>query len=136
MKVTCNNTSLAAIQDTQLRDHVRESIHQEEIDLVRGRQYHVLGVLFRGGVPWYYICESGESEYPRPYCAAFFGVDDASVPAGWILQWDGRTSHLVPLWWAAMPNFLERLLDGDEEARRVFAHACSALATIHTSSKT
>lgn len=123
MKVTCNNTAIGAIEDAQLRGHVRESVHQDEIDLVLGRQYHVLGILFRGGVPWFYICEGEESEYPRPYSAAFFEFDDASLPPGWILQWDGRFSYVVPLWWAEVPNFLERLIDGDEEARGVFAHA-------------
>lgn len=123
MNVTCNITSIAEIEDAWLREHVRESVHQAEIDLVRGRQYHVLGILFRSGVPWFYICESNKSEYPRPYCAAFFELDDASLPSGWILQWDGRSSHVVPLWWAEVPNFLERLVDGDEEARKVFAHA-------------
>lgn len=123
MRVICKYTALAAIEAAQLRGHVRESVHQDEIDLVRGRQYPVLGILFRGGVPWFYICESEEAEYPRPYCAAFFDFHDATIPPGWVLQWDGRFSSVVPHWWAEVPNFLERLIDGDAEARSTFARA-------------
>jgi hypothetical protein len=123
MKVTCKYNTLAAIEDDSLRRHVERYIHQPEIDLVPGQQYEVFGVVFWDGVPWFYICEGPQSEYPVPSCAAFFQLDEMRVPDGWVLHWDGHSSSLVPRWWAEMPNFLERLVDGETRAQQVFLNA-------------
>ena len=123
MKVTCKYAALAEIADESLRRHVGKYIQLPEIRLVPGRQYLVYGLVFWDDVPWFYLCEDESSDYLVPYCAVFFQLDDVTIPAGWTLQWNGRSSSVVPQWWAEVPDFLERLVDGEKEVRQIFLRA-------------
>jgi hypothetical protein len=120
MIARCLFTSLSAISDAWLQDHVREHVHQMDIGLTPGEAYRVYGVIFRSDIAWFFLCDEAEAEYPKPYCSAFFELIDAGVPKNWKLV-PQRPALLVPAEWTQIPHFLEKLVDGDPAAAAVFA---------------
>ena len=112
MLVRCTNTEVAGIADEHLREHISRHVHLEDIGLERGNEYPVIGVHFREGRVWYFLCDDEDAEYPRPYHAAFFEKIDDYLPNDWVLL-DDYPSSVVPREWAETPNFLERLVEGD-----------------------
>lgn len=93
MRATCRHRSLSALA-AEVQAHVRQSLHQDEIELVPGQDYEVVGVLFRDGVPWLYVCEDENAEYPVPYCIEFFERERLTIPPEWELVWTGQHSQL------------------------------------------
>jgi hypothetical protein len=135
MKARCITNTLSSIIDPQLRAHIHEHVHQENIGLNLGETYWVHGVLFRSGVPWFYICDDVEAEYPKPYCSALFELLDSSIPFGWQLV-PQLPTLLVPTEWASFPHFLEQLVDGNPNAVTVFQNLRQRSATPDSPSST
>jgi hypothetical protein len=123
MIVRCKTSVIEEIEDARLRAHVREHVHLAEVDLKVGHCYPVLGVLFRDGVPWFLVCEDPEDEFPKTHCSALFDIEEGSIPDGWQLRLGPSNvgnNALLPAEWAEDGQFLEKLVDGDAEAGRVF----------------
>lgn len=123
MIAQCKSRTLNSITDAGLRDHVQQHVHLSDVDLVVGRSYHVFGVFFRDGVPWYLMCEEIDDDYPTPHCSAFFDLVDARLPEGWVLSFGSSNlggTALLPSKWAEDGHFLERLVEGDAAAIAVF----------------
>jgi hypothetical protein len=102
------------------RQHVRQNVHADKVQLTLNRQYVVYGIVMRAGFPWYLICEANDSAYPTPHYAGFFRVVDNKIPRGWSYQWRNGAwpdGALIPTEWCK-PRFFEALLDGltDETA--------------------
>ena len=112
MIVLCINTKIDEVVDLKVRKHIQSNVHMDCIDLDVGREYVVFGVVFREGNAWYYLCDEDDAEYPKPYHSVFFDKIENSIPADWVLM-DGYPSSIVPSEWADIPNFFEKLLDGD-----------------------
>jgi hypothetical protein len=97
-------------------DHVSQSVHGDQVRLTIGRKYTVYGIVFRGGHPWYLICENDDSEYPIPQFAGFFKTLDSRIPAGWVFRWRSGNwpdGALLPTK-LSEPSFFEPLIDGSD----------------------
>src|SRR3569832_118833 len=115
MLVRCSKNKVASLEDSAIRAHVEEHVHLESIDLTIGERYHVFGVFFRTGIPWFLICRQISDDYPVPYCSMFFERVEGSISAGWRLslaQSNVGEVSILPERWAKDPRFLERLVDG------------------------
>ena len=120
MKVCCSFTALKDIADNDVYNYVRKNIHLDEIDFVVGQIYDVEGIFFWDGMAWYLICDEVDAEYPTPACSVFFDLVDPVVPPNWQIV-TGNPACLVPVEWANFPHFYEKLIDGDLEAKAIFA---------------
>lgn len=120
MWMTCSGNSVVEIRDPELKRCLRTGIHQERVELLLGEKYQVLGVEIRAGMPWVFVCVDERDEYPVPYPVVFFKESRFEVPRDWVLLWADGCVLIVPQWWAAWPNFLERLVDGEAAVVRAF----------------
>lgn len=120
MIVRCVLNKVSEILDPRIRQHVQESVHLENIGLTVGEEYHVIGLLVRFNFVWLYLCDEPNANYPKPYCSVFFQMVDSCIPVGWKLLPE-ESPIIVPSAWAGYPQFLERLVDGDPDARAVFS---------------
>jgi hypothetical protein len=123
MKARCTGNSLAHLQDEDMKRSYEKRVHLEEVNLNIGRVYPIFGVGFWDGVPWYLVYDEPEDEYPTPQLGGFFDLIDETIPPDWVFH-IGRTNvgkvALLPKVWAKDPAFLEKLVDGDSEAIKVF----------------
>src|SRR5437868_13575153 len=116
MKLECIRNRIDDLPDID-RNHVKQSVHTNEVNLTPGRQYVVYGIVLRAGFPWYLICEEDDSSYPAPHYAGFFKVIDDAIPPEWSFQWrcgpwpDGA---FIPKKWSKT-RFFEELLDGSAD---------------------
>jgi hypothetical protein len=129
----CIKKVLADLAPTDA-EHVQRYVHLEEVDLVIGREYLILGVVFRDGHPWFLVCEDESEEYPKPHFAQLFTLVDNRIPPGWSLA----TEHLnvgpvaiLPEKWAAESNFLEKLVDAEPGAVATFDAIKKQLSAWH-----
>ena len=123
MIAVCTANSILSIADPVLREHVREYVHLDEVGLVIGNHYPVFAVAFRDGVPWYLICEEINDDYPTPHCSAFLDLVDARVREDWMLSLSDTNvgkGALLPPEWASDGRYLEKLVDGDDDAIALF----------------
>ncbi len=87
-------------------------------DLEIGQQYIVQAVEERDGGLWFFLPTVAESDYPYPYPAEFFEVQDYSLIPGWCVRFDTQQGNTVIKRitfseWANDEHFYERLLDGE-----------------------
>lgn len=120
MLVRCTSVSVTNIQDEAFKSYLQKKIHLEEIGLEVGKTYPVYGLTFWDGCTWFYLCDEERDIYPTPFNSYFFELIDPVISSEWGLLLE-RESSVVPSLWAAIPNFYERLIDGDREAEEVFA---------------
>ncbi|CAN7451061.1 hypothetical protein [Acidovorax sp. LjRoot117] len=90
-----------------------------------GKYYVVQAIVFWKNIPFYYIYEYDDDFYPKPICYKYFEVVDESFPRCWRLVVDeGSGGHcqsfLVFGEWADSLDMYERLIDGDEQALKIF----------------
>jgi hypothetical protein len=119
MKIRCKINKLSDIRDKSVLDYLRKYIHldnDEELHLRVGQVYHVYGIVFWDGCPWYYICEEDSDSFPKPKSAEFFEVVDDRLSAYWILEHNHNSkgkccSSLVFREWASNESFYEQLID-------------------------
>jgi hypothetical protein len=117
MVIQCHSNRLIDIQNAECKILVMENVHQSEVALEIGRQYVVYGVLFRSGIPWYYVCEDDSDEYPHPHFGGFFQVTDPQLSSCWELYWSvesAATAALLPREWGQNLGFYELLVDGSQ----------------------
>lgn len=97
-----------------VRNAFAKNVHQDQVDLVVGREYRIFGIVFREGLPWYLVSLQADDDYPVPQLAAFFSLSDSAVPTGWSLTFDTGIGDLaiLPARWAADPRYMEKLVDG------------------------
>jgi hypothetical protein len=123
MRVRCIANTKAGVAERFWED-VDAYVHLDELNLSVGRSYEVFGLAFRNDRVWYLVCEESDAEYPVLHLGAFFSLEDARVPSGWVLTTTpnnlGSGVSLLPESWAADPSFLEKLVDGDGPAVAYF----------------
>jgi hypothetical protein len=125
MIVECRFNKISEINSPEYLNHVLNYIHLSEVSLQVGNKYVVYGLIFREGIPWYYICENEADEYPHPHFAGFFKVIDSKLSAYWKLSWSPAIptlSSLLPEEWAENKLFYENLVEGNEHEEGRFQY--------------
>ena len=123
MIVRCINNSIDAIANVEIRNHVCKDVHLSQIGLQIGKSYHVFGISFSDSIPRYLVCDEESANYPTPFHAIFFELVDGTLDKDWWFTHDCTNLGgyaLLPQQWANDPGFLEKLVDGEAEARSVF----------------
>ncbi len=87
--------------------------------------YVVQALVFWKNIPFYYIYEYDDDDYPKPICYKYFEVVDDRLSKYWKVVVDkkltgGFQSFLVFKEWAENLDIYERLVDGDEHALEIF----------------
>ncbi|MCC4607770.1 hypothetical protein LL967_07785 [Xanthomonas campestris pv. zinniae] len=90
-----------------------------------GDEYVVFGIVFWSGIPFYYIYEEDNSDYPVPLCFDFFDVIDPTPSSYWRISVDdasvsGVQTFLVFEEWAKCKDLYESLLDGEVNSIEIF----------------
>lgn len=124
MLIRCVGNSLDHLYSMREREAYRKNIHQEKVDLKIGEVYTVYGIFFsEDAIPWFLLCPREDDEYPTPQLGAFFEIVDGKIPSGWMFTTVSNnvgSASILPKGWADDPNFLEKLVDGDEGSRSYF----------------
>ena len=117
MNLTCVKNRCSEIENVSVRNRVIASCSSDEVGLRVGQKYPIFGIVFIEEVPWYLICRDVDSEYPVPYCSAFFSTSESEpVKGDWVLCKSSNFPgySLIPFEWADDSLFFEKLVDGDE----------------------
>lgn len=96
---------------------------ETEFPITIGRKYHVYAITVFLGIAWYYILNDDGHYWPTWTPAPMFEIADGSLPASWKVGYFkfGRQYPIISFpEWADDHSFYERLVDGDQEALRVF----------------
>ena len=127
MRVRCINNVVGNIDDSDVRDRIRRSIHLEGpiTDLLIVGEYEVQALEKRDGGLWFYLHSVPANDYPYPYPAELFEVSDSALPAKWniCIQKQGGNvvwRRIAFLAWASDDLFYERLVDGDKETISIY----------------
>lgn len=125
MIVRCGANTGAALPAANL-DPRRGYDTSTEFPLTIGRDYHVFALTVFLGAAWYYVLDDDGHAWPTWSPAALFDVADGAIPIGWALGYfrlspDEQYPLISFPEWAADHTFYERLVDGEQEAVRVFA---------------
>lgn len=119
MIIKCIANSRDSLGAGPVLDNYSSYSSYEEVDLVIGQSYFVLGITFRREVPWYLICGDEEADYPHFHVFGFFEISDGRLPSDWIFSIGSSNAGkltLLPIPWARDQAFLEKLVDGDVAA--------------------
>ena len=123
MLVKCRTNELTQLENSEIRRHVQAHANVDQIELAVGECYQVFGIMFRSGIPWYLLCAEAEDTYPKPFCSAFFDIIDGLISPGWVLSLSNSnigSVSIIPSQWANDERFLEKLVDGEQDAILVF----------------
>ncbi len=122
-------------EEGELKSSLQEIIHLDEHETLGinvGQNYTVYGIdfnFFIHEMPFYYICEEKNSDYPVPCAAVFFEIIDAKPSAYWNFVFERNEDHRSALLfseWAKSKEFYERLVDG-EDSEQILFHRYKAL---------
>jgi hypothetical protein len=127
MRVRCTRNDLDAIRDAAVSTRLRRAIKIEGPldDLTIGAEYAVQAMTQRDGGFWLFLHTVPQSDFPYPYPVEFFQFIDSSPPSHWRLEY-GRSGHgpvfktLSFAEWATDDLFYEKLVDGEEDAVRIY----------------
>jgi len=119
MKVKCTINNILNLPEGKTLDKIKRYIQLSDgkLDLDVGMEYKVYGVLFRNNSPWYYLCTDSDDLSPSPYPSELFEISDARLPAYWRFSKRGVVAFEE---WANDETFLERLIENDPDALKVF----------------
>jgi len=127
MRVKCICNDLAEIGDVEVRARLGQSIHIEGPirDLSVGKEYLVQALEKRDDGLWWYLHTSKDSDYPYPYPAEMFELQERSVPQGWCVGIKKVKGTMIFKWmsfpeWAMDDLFFERLVDGDAKTMSIY----------------
>lgn len=135
MIVRCQATTGAALP-VDARDPLLGINLDTEYPVTVGRSYPVYGVTILLGITWYYILDDDELPWPVWAPAPLFDVIDGTLPNSWQFGYFRFSlEQQFPLLsfpeWAADHFFYERLVDGEEDAVRVFACRRQEVERLH-----
>ena len=128
IRVTCIENSVSSVRNDRLRMLLQKSIHLEgpDSDLEVGRTYDVQAIEVRGDAGWWlYLHTVSSSDWPYPYPAEFFTIDENTLPEDWCIGsqfQEGRFALKCISFaeWASDNSFYEKLIDGDSMALAVY----------------
>lgn len=127
MRVRCMINDLSSIKDAKVVARLQRAIHIDGplTDLMIGKEYTVRAMKQSDEGLWLFLHTVPQSDFPYPYPIEFFQIMDSSLPASWWLECDklkggSAFKHLSFKEWARDDQFYERLVDGDEEAVRIY----------------
>lgn len=127
MRVCCDESNIFNLESDAVIERLKKYIRLSDgqLNIEKGKEYCVYGILFRDNSPWFYICLDEEDDYPTPYPAELFRVVDNNYSSFWKLSFvsfpSGQVcSSIVFDEWSKDTSFYERLLDDDPEAISVF----------------
>lgn len=132
MIARCTKTRLADLSKAD-REYCERYIHLDEVDLEVGRQYVIFGVFFREARPWFLICGAEDDQYPIPQFSGMFELVDGRVPSAWSLtlrRGNLGSVAILPEPWAADPDFLEKLVDGEPKAVAEFSEIRKVISVV------
>jgi hypothetical protein len=127
MRVKCCKNRLSQFDNSAVVARLRRSYHyDDEIPIEVGKASTVYGVVFRDNIPWFYLCDGPDYDWPTPKAADFFEVIDDRLSQHWRLALDlrpdGNTdAYLVFPEWSRDLAFYERLVGGRREEVAIFA---------------
>lgn len=130
MKVKCIKNKLADFEEGPLKESLKKIIHLDEdidIGLEVGAVYTVYGISFSfsdGTLPYYYICDFENANYPVPNAAVFFEVVDPRPSQYWEFIFNcpynkQEVGFNFPEWWRN-EYFYSNLLDGEPKEEAIF----------------
>ena len=122
MKAVCETNNIFDLSDSSSVERIQKYIHLSDgqLNLEKGKEYCIYGILFRDNSPWYYLCLDEDDESPNPYPSELFRVTDARLSSCWRLS--KEQSCLVFEEWANDSSFYENLVDDDPSAQELFKH--------------
>ena len=129
MIVQCINNETSNFS-TETKKYINDYIHLSKVSLIIGKKYIVYGLLFRKGVPWYYICEEDSDEYPLPHFCGFFKVINPKLSSEWeinYLEEERIVVSILPSIWSNVANFYENLVNGNENETSMFQNIKSVI---------
>ncbi len=127
MLVKCVKNRLADFEDGPLKDSLRKVLHldeNEDIGIRIGSQYTVYGInlnFFIEAMPFYYVCEDGNSTYPVPKSALFFEPVDSRLSKHWRFVFNENQYGLFLSEWATDEAFYENLVNGNKKEEALFS---------------
>lgn len=126
MKIRCTTDNFLKLNNELTITRLKEYLHFEDgkLDLIKGCDYTVFGIVILDNCPWYYLYLNKDDESPTPYPAELFEVIDAELSIYWKLSYVNKdnfihTEFVFPEW-ANDRYLLERLLDGNPVVLELF----------------
>jgi hypothetical protein len=109
---------------------------ETEFPITPGREYVVFAVTVFLGMAWFYVLDDDGHPWPMWIPAPLTEVTDGAIPPNWrigYVQFSRDKQHFVLSFpeWASDYAFYERLVDGDETARRVFSVRRAEIEMFH-----
>ncbi|MCD9189192.1 MAG: hypothetical protein LUM44_22440 [Pyrinomonadaceae bacterium] len=122
MLLKCVLNKVSKITDSDILIAISKHLHLSEVPLEIGKEYIPYGIIFREGLPWYYICEEETDYYPRPHFGGFFEIVDSSFFTCWRLNWEFgiHPASILPKEWSTNDLFYENLINGGQIEQAMF----------------
>lgn len=136
MLVTCIDNRASRLPSSLIG--TRTAIQPEtEFPLTVGQAYVVYALTIWHAYLWYYVLDDDHLLYPVWTPAPLFDVTDGGVPGGWCIAYyrmahDDEYPIISFPEWANDRLFYERLVDGDEDAQRIFASRKAEIDFYHS----
>jgi hypothetical protein len=107
-----------------------------EFPVTVGRSYEVFAMTNVVGIAWFYVMDDHGEPWPTWMPSPLFEVVDGRLPSSWQVGYfrfsrDDQYPILSFPEWARDHSFYERLVDGEEEAVRVFDSRRREVAELH-----
>jgi len=117
MLVKCTSNHTTSLSETAAASAGKQ-MAIEDVNLVVGATYVVLGLVIDGVYPWFLVCEGADDDYPVAHISQFFEIVDPSVDPDWVLAHDDQLGGFafLPRRWAGRACFIEDLVSGDKAA--------------------
>jgi len=132
MKVVCKKIRVDGnYESAALREYIEAWVHLDELPLDIGKCYTVYALLLSSIGPSVFIVDAESDHYPMHYHLHFFDIEDASLSKYWQyggpqpqFSDDSRDAYGLLTFpeWSLDKRYYELLVDGDEEAKRIFVH--------------
>lgn len=125
MRVICTNNNVNDLPENQSNRIKKYVFYSDGLirNLLVKNEYLVYGLVFRDNCLWYQICHDENDTYPSVYPSELFRVTDHSFSQHWHLNSSNNDKCEFFVSSDDIVNeegYLERLIDGDQEAEEAF----------------
>lgn len=127
MIVKCVQNDVSLIGLEAVKSRLQSYIHLDGPDsyLEINQYYPVQAIENRGGGFWFYLHTVEDNEYPFPYPAEFFSIQDSSLPDDWQAKLTEENGNLVLKRisfqeWTKDDNFYEKLIGEFSEYIQIY----------------
>jgi len=124
--VTCRAMQIESDTPERIEKYWRDHNLEASFPLSVGKDYLVQAVTVHLGLAWYYVHDDDDLEWPIWYPATLFTLRDGEIPVGWVMGYvhlgaENQYPVLSFPGWANDRFFYERLVDGEDQAVRIYA---------------